>query len=113
MKQENNNAHSPNLSTKPLPNLRNWSMVEQFKRNLSHAATTQPSLFDTSQSQPATPRQINYLVKLYHQAGQKKFAHIKRELGITRKVPELTRQEASVLIKTLQRVAIGNRLSPA
>lgn len=95
-------ARRLDLSTKPLPNLRHWSVLENFKRNLSNAVTTQPTLFEDDKLRPATPRQINYLVKLYHLAGQKEFARIKTGLGITRKVPDLTRHEASILIRVLK-----------
>ncbi len=91
-----------NLATRPLPELRRWTMIETFKRNLSNAITIQPALFDLNGPLPVTTQQINYLVKLYHRAGRKKFAQIKIDLGITRKVPNLTRHEASLLIKTLR-----------
>ena len=100
---ESMNPRRSKLATKPLPELRNWSMIENFRRSLANAVTTQPVLFDLNKPQPVTTRQINYLVKLYHRTGKKEFARIKNDLGITHKVPDLTRHEASVLIKALKK----------
>ena len=91
-----------NQSNKSLTGFRHWSVVENFKQSMVNAITIQPVLFDVNGSPPVTTRQINCLVKLYHQAGRKKFARIKNDLGLTSKVPDLTRHEASLLIKTLQ-----------
>ncbi len=88
-----------------------WLELQKLK---SHFKTLTPAPVEDPLPErlpPITSQQMNYLIVLVRKLGQRHYLKVKESLGISAKVPDLTKDEAYMLIQELTQRGTTKRIS--